>query len=547
MKKKSYAILLFALLILIISYFISGLAFADFKPYKLLGSILMRYTGLFDPKNNTKNDSQLKKVQVERGNIEKTVNIDDGKVASEKKFELEFPFNGIVEKIFISEGQLVKSDDPLIQLETIDFELEIRRLKALSAQSTAKLAKLTYGATREELEISKTKVTNAETTVLDAKNVLIKVLEDNYISSDNAIRHYADQSFTNPQGISPETIFSLADSQLKTDLRVQRIDIETLLKNWQKSINDLSSENPADLNTDQLLTRIQEAKKNLLIITQFLDTLILALNNAINDSTTPQATTNSLKLATATSRANVNSTKINLEKSIKDFNNAESAHKLAQKELNFVEAGTRDEDIKAVRAEIDGINNQISTYKEKIRKSTIYSPADGLIVSKIELEKGELFKVGHTAISLEMSNYKIEAKIPQDEISGIRAGIRVTIRFEAIENREFNGEIASIDTQELTENDDVFFKANIYLDNPEVDLRPGMTADVNILAILKEAVLKIPKKTIIYESGRNVVTILEAEEKKNIQIETGVSDDNYTEVISGLDEGDVVIESPDNF
>ncbi len=537
--------MLFAFLLPIIFYLVSRLAFADFEPYKLLGSVLMRYAGLFDQKNNTENDSQLKKVQVERGNIEKTVNIDDGRVASEKNFELEFPFNGIVEKIFISEGQTVKSRDPLIQLETIDFELEIRQLEAFSAQSAAKLAKLTYGATREELEISKTKVTNAEMAVLDAKNVIIKVLEDNYASSDNAVRHYADQSFTDPQSISPETIFSLADSQLKTDLKVQRVDVETLLKNWRKSIDDLSSKNPADLNTDQLLSKVQEAKKNLLILTRFLDNLIFALNNAVDDSATPQVTINSLKLATVTSRANVNSAKINLEKSIKDFNNAESARKLAQKELDFVEAGTRDEDIRAVRAEMASINSQINIYEEKIRKSTIRSPADGLIISKIELEKGELFKVGRTAISLEMPDYKIEVKIPQDEISGIEAGSKAIIRFDAIENQKFQGEIASIDTKELTENDDVFFKANIYLDNPEIDLRPGMTANVNILAVLKEAVLKIPKKTVIYEGNRSIVTVLEAGERKTVQIETGVSDDNYIEVISGLNEGDLVSEFPE--
>ena len=76
-----------------------------------------------------------------------------------------------METVFVKEGDIVKIDDLLIKLETIDFELEINRLRALTDQSRANLKKLIAGPTKEDIDVSETQVKNAEVTLEDAKKI----------------------------------------------------------------------------------------------------------------------------------------------------------------------------------------------------------------------------------------------------------------------------------------------------------------------------------------------------------------------------------------
>jgi HlyD family secretion protein len=106
----------------------------------------------------------------------------------------------------------------------------------------------------------------------------------------------------------------------------------------------------------------------------------------------------------------------------------------------------------------------------------------------------------------------------------------------------------------------VSYDVVIRVDNSGLKLKPGMTANVSIIIAVKDGILRIPNAALRYTpSGKGSagpgkraqgqsVWIIENKKPKRLQIKTGISDGNYTEIISGpLREGDaVIVTSTDN-
>ena len=72
-------------------------------------------------------------------------------------------------------------------------------------------------------------------------------------------------------------------------------------------------------------------------------------------------------------------------------------------------------------------------------------------------------------------------------------------------------------------------------------LRPEMTATVTIQLETRRNVLSVPSKAIIRERGERFVTVVENDERITKKIKTGWYDSNYTEVVEGLGEGEIII------
>ncbi len=102
----------------------------------------------------------------------------------------------------------------------------------------------------------------------------------------------------------------------------------------------------------------------------------------------------------------------------------------------------------------------------------------------------------------------------------------------------------------------VTYDVVVRVDNPELKLKPGMTANVSIVLADKEGVLQVPNAALRFRlpesesAGRTVsprrktpgVWVLEKEKPKRVALTTGISDGTYTEILSGnLREGEKVI------
>jgi len=476
-----------------------------------------------------KEEPRLLLFKVERGGIQETVKV-RGEVVAEKEFDLEFPALGIVKQVFVSEGQQVGRGAALMKLDTTDLELDIKTLDAKLNQGQANLEKLIAGSTAEDLKISETKVNNARVALEDAKRDLVNRLQDAYTKSDDAIRNKTDQFFSNPRSSNPELGFLISDVALKADLERQRLALESLLTSWQSSLSQLTV-------TGDLVFYVKTAKDNLAKITLFLEKAALAVNSYTN---------NTWKSDTATARTNVNTATTNLIAADEKLKTAESSLAIAQDELTFKKAGTRTEDIAIAKAQIEEIKGQIDAVKEKIIKSTLYAPSSAKI-TKVWLEPQEVFRPGKTAISLSTSGHKIQADVSELDIGKIREinGNEVSIELDAFPEQKIKGRVTSVEPKEIIKEGDKYFRINVFTDPHGLSIRSGMTADLVILISFKNNVLKIPELAVDARNDKKFAKITVDGVLRETEIETGISDGEFIEIVSGLQEGQTVAVSAD--
>ncbi len=473
---------------------------------------------------------------VKRGLIKEIVKV-RGEAVSQKKFNLEFPFSGIVDGIFAKEGQTVYRGKLLMKLDSRDYELEAKRLEALLSQRVLNLDKLIAGATEDDINISKTKVSGAKTSLAEAKKNVMDNLSNSYTQSDDAVRGKTDRFFNNPRTSNPTIDFTINDYKLKTNIEWNRFLLEGVLDSWQASLGKVSVSGNLDL-------PLRDAKEDLGKVKYFLNQIALAVNGLKENSNLSQGVINLWKSNTSLARNNVNAITGALLVAEEKMRNAESNLALAQKELTLKTSGARPEDIKIAKSQINEVENQISIAEEKIKKSNLYSPED-VKVMKIPIEKGELFMPGSPAISLSASGLKIQADVSELDIGKLKAvnNNDVLIKFDAFPNISFKGKLAFIEPQEIVKDGDTYYRVNVFFNQNKEKIRPGMNADLEIMVSSKSNALKIPEIVVYKKNGKNFVKILKNGKVSEKRIETGIDDGEFIEVKEGLVEGQTVVVS----
>ena len=462
-----------------------------------------------------------------------------GDVVSQKEFDLEFPFVGNVGKIFVSEGQAIKKGGALIQLETTDLLLEKSRLNAVLLQSQATLQKLQAGVTLEDINVSISQVENAKIALESAKKGLTDAIIDSQIKTDDAIRNKIDPLFTNPR-TDPKLSFQPSDSQLKTDTETSRLLMELKLSDWSSLISSLST-------SSDLSSLGEISKDNVLLAQTLASKAALILSNLTPSGALTQTTIDAWRVNVSAGRTAMGLAMTNLTASQEKLDAAKSNVVLAENQLALKQAGTRSEEITIAKAQIDEINDEIAAINEKISKATLKAPADAK-VTKVWVEKNELAGPGKVAISLSIPELKIQSDVSELDIGRIReedAGT-VSIEFDSFPGVKYSGKVFSIDSKEIIEEGDKYFRINILFDagsDTNRQIRAGMSADLVIYGITRTNVLAIPEIAVYKSGNKRYVKVLENGVVKEVEIETGISDDDVIEVTKGLNEGQTVVVS----
>jgi HlyD family secretion protein len=150
---------------------------------------------------------------------------------------------------------------------------------------------------------------------------------------------------------------------------------------------------------------------------------------------------------------------------------------------------------------------------------------------------------------------QIDTNVDEADIGKVTVGQNVDFTVDAYSETTFKGSVWQIRNAPIIVQNVVTYDVVIKVDNSELKLKPGMTANVSIIIAIKKEALKIPNVALRFmpsekETGESVkkglgIWIIEKGEPKRIPIVTGISDGNYTELVSGaLKEGqEVIIES----
>jgi HlyD family secretion protein len=210
---------------------------------------------------------------------------------------------------------------------------------------------------------------------------------------------------------------------------------------------------------------------------------------------------------------------------------------------------------------------------------TITSPIDGIIISR-SVDVGQTVAASLQApvifqIANDLTKMQIDANVAEADVGGVAVDQDVDFTVDAFPTQTFHGKVVQVRNAPITVQNVVTYDTVIGVTNPDLKLKPGMTANVSIISAHKEEVLKIPNGALRFRMPDETPTaapkrdsssartpggkpparaerriersvyVLAPSASKPVKttIKTGISDGISTEITEGLNEGDRVVTS----
>ncbi len=277
-------------------------------------------------------------------------------------------------------------------------------------------------------------------------------------------------------------------------------------------------------------------------------------------------------------RANLNLVKANLQKSEVTLMDAErtlSRYKmLLEKELiSRSEYETALTNFESARAQVLASKAQVGQAEAALRvaeinleHTKIVSPVNGVVVSR-NVDVGQTVAASFQTptlftIAQDLTKMRVVSSVAEADIGMVKRGQPVEFTVDAYREHTFKGRVSEVRIAPITVQNVVTYEVIILVDNPEYKLKPGMTANVSIVVDSKGDVLKVPNAALRFKmpeallqgsgqkkdssrqrgTGTSAVWVLENERPRKVPVKIGISDGQFTEVVSGdIKEDDEVI------
>jgi RND family efflux transporter MFP subunit len=203
------------------------------------------------------------------------------------------------------------------------------------------------------------------------------------------------------------------------------------------------------------------------------------------------------------------------------------------------------------RAALDMAKLELATAKRELEmvelelsKVTIAAPFDGMIADVYINEGQQLSAMAYTSPAIYLvdpSEVEMIGDIDEMDISRVKLGQEAVVTLDALPHKKVNGKVTFISPTGKVWEDEVSYKTTITLENPGEELKDGMSATADIIIDRRNNVLLIPNRAIQGSVENPWVEVIINDKAEKRQVTLGLSDGTYTEVLSGLKQGEKVV------
>ena len=210
----------------------------------------------------------------------------------------------------------------------------------------------------------------------------------------------------------------------------------------------------------------------------------------------------------------------------------------AQRAYDRVKDGPNPLDVAAAKA-------RVQAAQATLNMAYIIAPVDGTVTQAVPLP-GDQVIVGLAAFRIDdLSGLLVDVQVSEVDINNISVGQPVTLTFDAISGKTYNGQVVEVSQAGDLSSGAVNFTVTAKLTDGDAQVKPGMTAAVNIVTNKVNGQILVPNQAVRLVNGKRVVYILVNGIPKLIEVTLGVSSDTQSVVLkSDLKVGDLVILNP---
>ncbi len=221
---------------------------------------------------------------------------------------------------------------------------------------------------------------------------------------------------------------------------------------------------------------------------------------------------------------------------------ARSAITQAEATLSRLQEGVSEEDLLVARLQVEQAQLSLDQARHQLEGTVLTAPHDG-VITLVGVKSGELSGGQPAFILTDLSEYHIEITVDEIDIGRVTVGQPVTITLDALPDETLSGGVDEIAQTAQLDSGVVTYRVTIYLAPTDAPLRTGMTTNVDIVTERHDEVLLVPNRFIRIErtTGQAFVDRAAGGQIQPIEIQIGLRDEVSSEVLAGLDEGDVVV------
>ncbi|MGB1217476.1 MAG: HlyD family secretion protein, partial [Saprospiraceae bacterium] len=234
--------------------------------------------------------------------------------------------------------------------------------------------------------------------------------------------------------------------------------------------------------------------------------------------------------------------------------------------------------VKAAQFSVKSAEASLKETRTNLNRTSIFAPMSG-VVSKLSIEKGERV-VGTAQMTgteimrvADLSKMEVQVDVSESDVLRVNRGDEVEIEVDAYLDRMFQGKVTEIansasntgSTMSLTTDQVTNFTVKIRI-NPEsykdllgggkrFPFRPGMSASVDINTKTQKDIIAVPIQAVTTREGedknkdgdeeiKEVIFVMQGDSVSMKEVKTGIQDDSYIEVLSGISLNDEIVTGP---
>jgi HlyD family secretion protein len=421
---------------------------------------------------------EREEAEVYSGTLTAVVNA-TGTILPEKQTTLSFSGAGRVAEVPVTEDQAVLAGDLLARLETSDLEFSIQQAVLAVSQADLALASAQVQLLKLQRDPARYDIAAAESAISSAQAAYKRLVDGPTAGEVRVARANLDQAQA-----------SLAQAQQAYDQVADRANVSML----------------------------------------------------------PQA----LQLEQATIARDV--AKANFELTMRDPSPSElaasrSAIVQAEATLARLQEGIADEDLLAAQLAVeqaqlsrDQAQLSLDQARHQLEGMSLVAPHDGT-VTLVAARVGELSGGQPAFILTDLSQYHVDVTVDEIDVGRVAEGQAVKITLDALPDEILTGRVDRIAQSAQLDAGVVAYNVTVHLDPGDAPLRVGMTANVEIVTEQHEDILLVPNRFVRIDrtTGQAFVDTWNGVEVVPLEIQIGLRDETYSEVLAGLEEGDVVV------
>jgi HlyD family secretion protein len=525
------------------------------RPNKLALLTLFVFVGLLigcGASGDGSADEAIEIVRVERGPL--TVSITAvGSVSPRAEVALSFGTGGEVSDVLVRAGDRVRKGQALVQLDTSDLELQVQSAQAALAAAQAQLDQLEAGPRNEDIAAARANLDAADARLDGAKadlRALEKGPDENQIESAEADLRAAEAALE---------LALVQSERLNEDPSAAEVAAAQA-----RLVSDQAQQKVARDRHDETLkcyegvcpmlgTLEEQARFNLQAADQAVAAAQAQLDQLFAGPTQGQIDEANANLAAAQARVDAvraqlellrsGSTAETLEAAQANVDALQAQYDAAQAQLDKLLAGVTAAEIATAQAQVAQAQVGLDLAELALEKAVLKAPSDG-VVSRVDVEPGEFVAPQAPILQLlDDSAFRIEVDVDEADIGWVEAGQEVQLTLDSFPGQTLTGRVIGIDTSATLDTGVVSYGVTIETDPASLLLRGGMTVNAEIVTDQREHVLLVPNRAIWIDAvdGQPFVERDLAEDIIRVDIEQGLANDEFSEVLSGVNEGDTLV------